>query len=317
LTAEELGEVLPAWALGEVRSAVELRGGASGSPKALVTCARGRFVLKRRTGPSGVPARVAVSHEAQLWAGRAGVPVARLIAARDGNTLVVRGTSVYELSVYVEGRAYAMRAEQAASIGRTLAEVHRALRAFAPVSGRLAERGRGWVFSAEEAGLMARCDAALGGSGAGALRPIHGDVHPGNLAFVGDRVVCVFDFDRVCLGTEAEELGQACAQASLAHGAAVFAPGLAGAVWAGYARACAQTGSVVPIPASCVGAAMARAVLAEVGAGALDAGGGRGGGPGGGAGGDVGGRRRLAMALAESMLDACGSVERHAVHWPR
>ncbi len=229
---QELSEVLARYELGEVRSVREVPLGTPASPKALVDCARGVLLLKRRARGVDAPDLVAFTHELALGCLRQGVCVPPLVGTRDGNNSMVQTDDrVYELSVYIEGNTDPRTALSAERSGMLLAELHRAMDA---VRGTLS-----WAPPVEAAAIdpgrvapgKGRVDGEIVGSVRGVLERaaafagrttpglVHGDWHPGNLVYRADEPVAVCDFDHARLGAREREVAQGLAQFSLTRGA--------------------------------------------------------------------------------------------------
>lgn len=231
-TPREIDAVLGRYELGEVRAVREAALGTPASPKAVVDCARGALLLKRRARGVDAPELVAFTHELLLACLAAGVCVPPLVGTRDGNNSMVQADGrVYELSVFIEGTPDPRTPAAAERAGALLAELHRAMDAArgrtawpAPVEaavidpGRVGRAGAGGV-DAEIAdavrGVLARAVAFAAGT---TQALVHGDWHPGNLLFRGDEPVAVCDFDHARLGAREREVAQGLAQFSLTRG---------------------------------------------------------------------------------------------------
>jgi len=232
LSADEVRNVLPHYALGEVRSVRELIAGASQAPKALIESDRGQFVLKRRAPGRDDPLLVALSHEVQLHLTVAGVPVTRLIGTRDeNNSMLQTGYHVYEMTTLVQGLPYASKPQRAAAAGATLARAHAAWEGFTPttaipptreptrpiieasLTGQTSEHARK-LLETERAADDALTQILRGSP---TVEPvlIHGDIHPGNFLFNESLVAAFFDFDGVQLGPRTHDIAQGAAQFSL------------------------------------------------------------------------------------------------------
>lgn len=275
----ELALVLRLYELGEVRSVRELRGGGAGSPKALVECARGRFVLKRRAPGRDNPFRVAFSHEVMLRLRGSGYPAPMLIGTRDENNSLAQAEGrVYELFAFVEGAPFARTPGESLDAGRRLAQLHALLAGFEPrFGGPPARRDPGVILreglarlgdpvgAARLHELVGEADRRLGASDS-PLGLIHGDWHPGNMLFRGDAVAGVFDFDGVHPGPMVADLAQGVAQFSIVRGAGGPAawgaePDLPtlGRFWQGYQEA----GGPVRLGAGAAGPLIARSLAVE------------------------------------------------------
>lgn len=223
----ELDEVLGRYELGAVRSVREVPLGTPASPKAVVDCARGRMLLKRRARGVDAPELVAFAHEVLLGCQARGVCVPPLVGTRDeNNSMVQLDDRIYELFVYIEGAPDPRTPASAERCGALLAELHGAMDALttrwaAPVEAAVIDPSR-----ADRAGVDAEIRAGVrgvlerAGAHAGADRAlVHGDWHPGNIVFLGDEPVAACDFDNARSGSRAREVAQGLAQFSLRRGA--------------------------------------------------------------------------------------------------
>lgn len=227
-TQRELDEVLGLYELGGVRSVRELPLGTPASPKAVVECARGTMLLKRRAHGVDAPDRVAFSHELMLACARAGVCVPPLVGTRgQNNSMVQLDERVYELFVYIEGQPDPKTADSAGMAGSLLAEIHAAmdktggLQWPAPVESVAIDPGRVAKHPAVDAEIRAPVRAILERAARLACEPralVHGDWHPGNLIFRADVPVAVCDFDHARAGSRTRELAQGLTQFSLRRG---------------------------------------------------------------------------------------------------
>lgn len=231
-TPRELDEVLARYELGQVHSVREVALGTPASPKALVDCARGMLLLKRRARGVDAPDLVAFTHELALGCLLSGVCVPPLVGTRDGNNSMVQTDDrVYELSVYIEGNTDPRTALSAERSGALLAELHRAMDAVrptltwaAPVEAAVIDPdrvapGKGRGVDAEIVGsvrgVLERAAAFTGRTTPGL---VHGDWHPGNLVYRADEPVAVCDFDHARVGGREREVAQGLAQFSLTRG---------------------------------------------------------------------------------------------------
>lgn len=236
--------MLAYYELGEVRRVRELAAGAPASPKALIECARGTLLLKRRAIGVDAPGVVAFGHRVLLGCLRAGVCVPPMLGTRDeNNSMVQLDGRVYELFVYIQGGADPGTVQAAEGAGTLLAEMHRAMDGLmdqADICGPDA-----WPAPLESGVIdptradRARVDAEIAASVRGVLerasrhvsdsdrRLVHGDWHPGNLVFRADEPVAVCDFDNTRLGSREREVAQGLAQFSLTRGR----PGEPAAAW--------------------------------------------------------------------------------------
>lgn len=236
-TQRELDEVLGRYELGAVGSVREVPLGTPASPKAVIGCARGTMLLKRRARGVDAPEMVAFSHEVLLGCLAAGVCVPPLVGTRDQNNSMVQiDDRIYELFVYIEGNTDPRTVASAHGAGALLGELHNAM-------DTVRAAGLGWAAPVEAAvidpsrvdrargvdneiagavrGVLTRAAAHTGtGGGGGAEKSlVHGDWHPGNLVFRGDEPVAVCDFDNARSGSRTREVAQGLVQFSLTRGA--------------------------------------------------------------------------------------------------
>ncbi|MEZ6242005.1 MAG: phosphotransferase [Phycisphaerales bacterium] len=238
-TSPELSAVLGEYELGKVASVRELAAGDASSPKAVIECARGRLLLKRRGRGLSDPFRVAFQHEVQLALEDKGFPVAPLVGTRGANNSMVQlDGHVYELFRYIEGSPYDGSVAQGEQAGAALARMHRARsrasgsgtppppserpdRAHRPPSAHIVEVAPDADATARKLdALCQRADASLRelGFDRRPTRVIHGDWHPGNTLFAEGRLVGVVDFDNARLAPSPTDLAQGLLQFSLVRG---------------------------------------------------------------------------------------------------
>ncbi len=222
--AGELAVCLSHYDLGVVHTVREYNRGSRRSPKVVIGSDRGRFLLKRR--PRGVEDldRVRFSHALQQHLAEQHFPLPRLIETRDGQaTALVVGERVYELFEFIEGRNYSGSHPATYHAGRTLGLFHSLLADYRPgwepSGGSYHDTSsiRAAVGATVEAlppsarppqevldplvdDLEARytaCAAAVNDLGLPDWpdQIVHGDWHPGNMLFRGERVVAVIDYD--------------------------------------------------------------------------------------------------------------------------
>ncbi len=188
----------------------------------------------------------------------AGLPVQRPIRAREGGTLLLGPDGAYELSPFVDAERWTPAPPRARAAGRTLRDLHDALEA---VRGSTPDGLRLSTPFAEqeddpdllgfraddgsEAGFLlgSRADAAarVRGRLPADNQIIHGDFHPGNTRWEGDRLVAVLDFDACRVGSALEEAALASVHFGLDRSARSMAsrspwpdPAIIEAFWEGY-----------------------------------------------------------------------------------
>lgn len=232
ITAGELVVVCSHYDLGVIESLEKFKGGSRNSPKVLIRSATGAYLLKRRApGPSGVPAKVALSHQVLLYLEHRGFPVPHLVGtARDNNSLLELNGHVYELFRFAGGEPYDRTPEAAREAGSHLARLHALLREFTPgwppqtrsfhrndqVAPRIASVPESLGMPGDPAArelaaalgqLYSRAAKEAEALGVSERPPqlVHGDYHPGNVLFhpagaPTGRIAAVFDFEsaRIC-----------------------------------------------------------------------------------------------------------------------
>lgn len=244
---------LVCWDIGTVEWTEPLTGGSRSSPKLVVHAQRGRFVLKRRAPGRDETERVAFAHAFMGAAARAGVAVPQPLQARDGATWASFDGGVYELFPLVEGGRWSRTPVQAIAAGEALGRMHAAglrlrwqghVRA-ASFHGSLnvLEALRRVPASvqrvdakADVAALAATCEslatlyresaAQVEEMGYASLdsQVVHGDFHPGNVLFEGDRVAGVIDFDAARVEPAVVDLANALLQFGSRAGSAASVP---------------------------------------------------------------------------------------------
>lgn len=225
-TPSELAVVLSHYDIGVIESAKEYPRGSRRAPKLLLRSAGGRYLLKRRARGKDDPFKVAFAHALVAHLRTQGFPVPALISMRDNQSSMLQlGGHVYELFEYVEGERYNNSLEQTWYAGHTLGQYHRAVEGFhtewTPPAGSFHDAdavrtglnaipttaaGHDSVVGHEAEllritqNLHEQYDAAAervsqGGLPQWPVTIIHGDWHPGNMLFDGDRICAVLDFD--------------------------------------------------------------------------------------------------------------------------
>ncbi len=239
LTSPEINAVLSRYELGKVSAIHEVRAGDPGAPKALIECARGSLLLKRRSRACDDPYLVAFQHSLQLRLEAQGYPVAPLLGTRDDNNSMVQlDGRVYELFRYINAAPADGSVQGAEIAGGALARLHHLSQGHssawtAPEDRSSAlERVRRRMdrLASAHASLESACArlTALSAWAHHALlrlgldrsptRVIHGDWHPGNTLFREGRLVGVIDFDAARMGELACDLAQGLVQFSLVGG---------------------------------------------------------------------------------------------------
>ncbi len=250
LGLEEIRQVLAHYRLGTVRRAWPLARGSRQAPKIVVETDRGRYLLKRRAPGRDRTERILLAHALIEHLRRASFPVPRPIQPLDSKTPFVRlNGHTYEVFEYVEGAHYDSSLEQTMQAGRMLARFHIAAAGLrtdqrlrhggyhnsASVRGglnavptRIASHDSVVGREAELLGivqeLFERYDEAASlverlGYQRWSAGIVHGDWHPGNLLFSGQRVRAVLDFDAVRVAPVVLDVANGMLQFSILRGA--------------------------------------------------------------------------------------------------
>jgi len=256
-SSAELARVLSYYDIGIIQRLKNLRAGSGGAAKIVVVSERGKYLLKRRAKGKEDVDRTAFAHSIQTKLAQMNFPVARLVADRNGSTIVCIDHHLYELFEFMAGSRYNGSAASTVDAGRQLGRFHTHLSNFSssynPVSrsfhdsaavrrhlGELSATEPGKDSTAAEnlpgkddgsAGQLAIVATSLGriyetaakqandsGFASWPEQIIHGDWHPGNMLFSGDRVVAVLDFDSVKVAAGVTDLANAMLQFSIVAG---------------------------------------------------------------------------------------------------
>lgn len=238
----ELAIVLSHYELGVIRSIAQFKRGSAATPKLLIRSDAGVFVLKRRAAGPDAPAQARFAHELQLRLGSAGFPLPQLVGTRSSKrSLLELGGRIYELFRYLEGSRFTGSPAQCAASGWALALFHQMaaevsadqtreapsfhanpltpsrLRALQPADLHGEEPERAAQLARELAGLF---EASAGrvdqlGLPNWPRQTIHGDWHPGNMLFEGDRLAAVIDYETARTDARCVDLASAALQFSM------------------------------------------------------------------------------------------------------
>jgi len=235
----ELATVLSRYDTGEIVSIAEFPRGSRRSPKVVLRCEHGVYLLKRRQTGRDDPDRVRFTHALILDLVREGFPTARLIGTRhDRSSLVEQGGRMYELFEFIPGSAFDSSEAATEAGGRELGALHELLARYVPPGAppgggyhglaRLPERLRALGERFEDGGGAASAAGELAHAYQSSLeavnaegldRPprqvVHGDWHPGNLIFRGQRVAGAVDFDSARMATRLEDFANGALQFSV------------------------------------------------------------------------------------------------------
>ncbi|MBL4698162.1 MAG: phosphotransferase [Phycisphaerales bacterium] len=234
LSQREIDHVLGHYNLGPIHSINELAAGSVYSPKVVVGSDRGKLLLKRRARGLDLPPVVAFSHEVILGCIERGVCVPPMLGTKaDNNSMVQFEDHVYELFVFIDGigfdRSAAMINDHARESGSLLGELHRVLDQITtsfegPVeptaidTTRLNTLGQSLGISEqthEHFERMLGYGDELAKANATGNAIVHGDWHPGNMIYRGNKIVAVCDFDNTRIGSRVREVAQAMVHFSL------------------------------------------------------------------------------------------------------
>lgn len=230
--------VLSHYDLGIVQAVREFRRGSRHSPKLLIKCEKGGFVLKRRAHGRDDPIKVSFTHSIQRHLAKAGYPLARLALTRSGNeSMLSIGGRMYELFEYIHGQPYDQSLHATFESGQALAMFHRILAdvtpEWEPPTGSyhrsqhvpanlnfIPHRLQDDTLDSLIATLRESYQQA--GEAADALgfqqwpRQItHGDWHPGNMLFRNSKVVAVIDYDTARVQPRALDIANGTLQFSI------------------------------------------------------------------------------------------------------
>ena len=228
LLADETRAALTAWGLsaGQWRLVGAVAGARGGLLRPVIEIEGARWVL-RRQAPELTESDTRFRHSYMRHLASAGLPVPGLRPCPDGHTWAIANDAIYELQAYLPGGPYTTDDPEArgrlAAAAETLGALHQASAEFAWQAYRWPDERsaaglaqsytqliRGAAESADstrvsvglqrvaegcEQRIESAADAlALGQPGPPQLH-IHGDYQPHNLAFTGERVSAIYDFD--------------------------------------------------------------------------------------------------------------------------
>lgn len=217
LIPTEIEKVIAQYNIGTLSSLAE-PGGGTANANAIIETAEGKYLLKRRNPKYADLGYVAFDHSLMehLVPYSLGTPLAT--KTRAGERWLILEGRVYELYPYLKGNEHdRFSLEQLASVGRHLALFHTATRSFPLTEGKEWERYQDPAKIREGlTPLVPHLKARLSSVDFDYLfgqvsllerefpdtryyslpkRVVHGDYHPGNLKFLGERVSGLFDFD--------------------------------------------------------------------------------------------------------------------------
>lgn len=238
LSAAEVRAAIAHWGIPRPVVAEPIGRGSRQSAKSRLRTPMGSFLIKRRDPRKSVPHVVEFVHRFQQHLAASGVPVARIVPAQDATTAVVMPDGTYELFDWVDGTRWRCSLDDAAEVGVAVGELLHASRGFDPgakppvgsfhasssllhAADLVVRRVHRVDPDADAAALErdVRAIAAAAGRAAAQAREagldaaprlcIHGDMHPGNVLFDGERVRAILDFDGARLDWRACEVANA------------------------------------------------------------------------------------------------------------
>lgn len=217
LSEEEIEALLPQYHIGTL--ILQYRpGGGTANANAFITTEDGHYLVKRRNPMYSAEAYVAFDHRLMEHLSLRGVPAPLAERTRAGSRWLVHNGSIYEMYRRVPGSPHDPGSiPQIRAAGKALAGFHKAVRDFSPPPGKEWPRyrdpevvrvavQRAWdrlrpLLSAEDASYLLEqvemvC-TCLPDQRYQALPKlvVHGDYHPANLLFLGDRLSGIFDLD--------------------------------------------------------------------------------------------------------------------------
>ena len=228
LNRKATADLIGHWPVGGLMFLREAAGTAS--PAVIVVTHRGQYFLKQRSPRYSDTQRLTYDHALTRHLARVGLPVTPALKTPAGSRWMRVEGLVYEIYPWVEGEPFDPSSrEQLQATGDLLARLHQAADTFRPRSRKELPRlfdpqerlpeiaeARGLLEegvslgerSAEEAargldrleaearGLLERLPDARYWALPQAV--VHGDYHPGNVKFQGDKIVGLFDWDWAC-----------------------------------------------------------------------------------------------------------------------
>jgi len=240
-SSEELVRVLSHYDVGVVHRVKPLSAGNRRAPKVIVRADKGTFLLKRRPKGRDDLDRVAFAHAVQRHLAGQAFPVTSLVTTSDEYKTVLNiDNHIYELFTFVSGSRCDASPPATQDAGRQLANLHLKLGDFAhdyePFRGSFhdsstvrqhlkmirADKRAGSARRTEAVteSLLIRYDRSSArvnklGYHSWKRQVVHGDWHPGNLLFSGQRVVGVVDFDSIRIAPPVTDLANGMLQFSI------------------------------------------------------------------------------------------------------
>jgi len=204
--------------------------GGTATPKVLIETVSARYILRRRPADMVNPSWIAYEHALRNFLADRGFPAPPVVPARTGRTWVTLAGSTFEMSCVLPGTMVAAPDQaQLHQAGQTLAEYHQLGRQFYhPGKGDFVREDHIWILQPlldqlfeltedqrqrnELARLQETLDQVAQQLDSGLYASlehsvIHGDFHPGNVLFQGERVSGVVDYDYASRGAVLRDIG--------------------------------------------------------------------------------------------------------------
>jgi Ser/Thr protein kinase RdoA (MazF antagonist) len=243
-SSEELVRVLSHYDVGIILQSKPLSGGNRSAPKMVVVSEHGKFLLKRRPRGKDDLYRVAFAHAVQSHLASRAFPVASLLATRhENNTILQLDNHIYEFFRFVTGTRYDGSPAATVDAGRLLARFHRLIADFAlhcqslkasfhdsptvrthlkTIGSHKAAKPSKKLQATAEALMILYNESSIRvnelGFDSWAEQVVHGDWHPGNMLFSGNKVAAILDFDSVRIASPITDLANGMLQFSIVAG---------------------------------------------------------------------------------------------------
>lgn len=241
---DELRQVISHYELGEVYETKALTAGNSRAAKVVIIAENGKFLLKRRPKGKDNLYHAAFSHSVQKFLAKQNFPVTELIPTkRDNKTILQLDSHIYENFRFVSGGRYKGTRTQTIRAGENLGLLHKYLKDFAhefdPLKGsfhdsssvrrhlksvlsqkscRKNRRLRGNINNLAKLYNDSSANVNQLGFESWDMQIVHGDWHPGNMLFDGDKLTAVLDFDSVKFAPAVTDIANGILQFSITAG---------------------------------------------------------------------------------------------------
>lgn len=244
-TPEELACCLSHYDLGVIVKVVEFPRGSRRSPKVIIECEKGRYLLKRRAHGKERIKKVAFTHQIQLALAAQNFPLPHLLGTRkDNNSLLVYGENIYEMQEFIQGDIYDGSSRETEQGGHALGLYHKLLEHFESdfdplhasyhnaraIHKAVLKSGETLLKTGDKEKVEASIDymekkyrhCAESVNRLGIKKwpeqIVHGDWHPGNMLFRNQLVVAVIDYDTARLQQRIIDLANGALQFSILGG---------------------------------------------------------------------------------------------------